>query len=41
MVEACGTTLTDVFGISYVLAAKILGHTGPIGRFATADAFWE
>ena len=39
MVEACGTTLTDVFGISYVLAAKILGHTGPIGRFATADAF--
>ena len=39
VVEACGTTLTDVFGISYVLAAKILGHTGPIGRFATADAF--
>jgi transposase len=22
-----------------VLAAKILGHIGPIGRFATADAF--
>ena len=39
VVEACGTTLTDVFGISYVLAAKILGHTGPIGGFATADAF--
>ena len=39
VVEACATTLTDVFGISYVLAAKILGHTGPIGRFATAGAF--
>ena len=34
-----GRRLTDVFGISYILAAKILGHTGPIGRFATADAF--
>ena len=39
VVEASGTTLTDMFGISHVLAAKILGHTGPIGRFATADAF--
>jgi transposase len=38
-VEACGTTLVDVFGISHVLAAKILGHTGPIGRFANANAF--
>ena len=39
LVEASATTLTDIFGISHVLAAKILGHTGPIGRFATADAF--
>ena len=39
IVEASRTTLTDMFGISHVLAAKILGHTGPIGRFATADAF--
>ena len=38
-VEAHGSTLLDVFGISHVLAAKILGHTGPIGRFATADAY--
>lgn len=37
--EAHGSTLLDVFGISHVLAAKILGHTGPIGRFATADAY--
>lgn len=38
-VEASGTTLPDIFGISHVLAAKIIGHTGPIGRFATADAY--
>jgi transposase len=31
--------LPDIFGISHVLAAKILGHTGPIERFATADAY--
>lgn len=38
-VEATGTTLLDVFGVSHVLAAKILGHTGPIDRFPSADAF--
>jgi transposase len=38
-VAACGTSLTSVFGISGVLAAKILGHTGDIARFGTADRF--
>lgn len=31
-VMASGTTLTSVFGISDVLAAKILGHAGDISR---------
>jgi transposase len=38
-VAASGTTLTQIFGISDVLAAKILGHTGDITRFATADHY--
>lgn len=38
-VEASGTSLTEIFGISEVLAAKILGHTGPVDRFRSADAF--
>ncbi len=38
-VAASGTTLTTIFGISDVLAAKILGHTGDIRRFASADHF--
>jgi len=38
-VAASGTSLTAVFGISDVLAAKILGHTGDVGRFVTADRF--
>jgi len=38
-VAASGTTLTTIFGISEVLAAKILGHTGDVGRFASADCF--
>ncbi len=38
-VTASGTTLTKVFGISDVLAAKILGHTGDVARFGTADRF--
>ena len=36
-VAACGTTLTDIAGISDVLAAKILGHIGDIARFPSAD----
>jgi len=38
-VAASGTTLTAIFGISDVLAAKILGHVGDVGRFASADHF--
>ena len=36
-VAACGTTLTDIAGISDLLAAKILGHIGDIARFPSAD----
>ncbi|MGH2659247.1 MAG: transposase [Actinomycetota bacterium] len=38
-VAASGTTLTTVFGISDVLAAKILGHTGDVSRFSSANRF--
>jgi transposase len=38
-VAASDTTLTAIVGISDVLAAKILGHVGDIGRFASADRF--
>ena len=38
-VAASGTTLTTVFGISDVLAAKILGHVGDVSRFGPADRF--
>ena len=38
-VAASGTTLTTVFGISDVLAAKILGHVGDVSRFGSADRF--
>lgn len=36
-VAASGTTLTTLPGISDVLAAKIRGHVGDIGRFPTAS----
>jgi transposase len=38
-VAACGSTLTEILGISDVLAAKILGHTGDVTRFASADHY--
>ena len=38
-VAASGSSLTKIFGISEVLAAKILGHTGDITRFASADHY--
>jgi transposase len=34
-----GTTLTQVFGVGPVLAAKLLGHTGDITRFPSRDHF--
>ena len=36
-VAASGTTPTQLAGISDVLATKILGHIGDIGRFPSAD----
>jgi transposase len=36
---ATGTTLTQVHGLGVVLAAKLLGHVGDIGRFPSQDHF--
>jgi transposase len=38
-VEACGTTLTQIFGIGPILAAKIIGAVGDVRRFATRAHF--
>lgn len=38
-VAASGSTLTAIFGISDVLAAKIVGHTGDVSRFPTAGHY--
>lgn len=38
-VVASKTTLTDVFGIGPVLAAMLIGYTGNIRRFRTADHY--
>jgi len=38
-VAASATTLTGIFGVGDVIAATLIGHTGEITRFATADKF--
>ena len=38
-VAASGTTLTEVFGIGDVVAATLIGHTGDVCRFRTAEKF--
>ena len=38
-VTAAGTTVTDIVGIGPIAACLILGHTGNIDRFATADRY--
>ncbi len=38
-VEACGTTLTDVFGVGSILAAKIVGIVGDVSRFPSKAHF--
>jgi len=38
-VATSGSSLTEIFGISEILAAKILAHTGDITRFANADHY--
>ena len=38
-VEASGTTLTEIFGVGPVLAAKIIGTVGSVVRFPTKAHF--
>jgi transposase len=38
-VRAHGTTLTQIHGVGPILAAKLLGHAGPITRFPSRDHF--
>ena len=38
-VTASATTLTELYGIGSLTAAKILAHVGDIGRFRSAAAF--
>ena len=38
-VETSGTTLTKIFGIGYLLAAKIIGTVGNVGRFPSKGHF--
>jgi transposase len=37
-VEASGTTLTEIFGVGPILAAKIIGTVGNVARFPTPRA---
>ena len=39
LVAATGTTLTSLFGVGPVIAARILAETGDVSRFATRDKF--
>ena len=39
LVAATGTTLTSLFGVGPVIAARILAETGDVSRFATKDKF--
>ena len=38
-VDASGTTVIDIHGVGPIVAAILIGHTGDIGRFATAGHF--
>jgi transposase len=38
-VEASGTTLTELFGVGSILAAKIVGIIGDVGRFPNKEHF--
>ena len=35
-VEASGTTLTEIFGVGPILAAKIVGIVGDVSRFPSS-----
>jgi transposase len=39
LVTATGTTLTSLFGVGPVIAARILAETGDVSRFAGKDKF--
>ena len=38
-VATSGTTVTDVYGVGPIVAALLIGYTGDIGRFASADHY--
>jgi transposase len=38
-IEASGTTLTDIFGVGPILAARIIGTVGDVGRFPSKAHF--
>jgi transposase len=38
-VQACGTTLTGIFGVGPVVAAVVIGEAGDPVRFASRDHF--
>ena len=38
-VEASGTTLTEIFGVGPILAAKIIGTVGDVARFPSRGHF--
>jgi transposase len=38
-VRACGTTLTDIFGVGPVIAATVIGDVRDVSRFAARDRF--
>jgi transposase len=38
-VQASGTTLTEIFGIGPILAARIIGTVGDVGRFPSKAHF--
>ena len=38
-IEASGTTLTEIFGIAPILAARIIGTVGDVARFPTKAHF--
>jgi transposase len=38
-VDSSGTTLTEIFGVGPILAARIIGTVGDVGRFSTKARF--
>ena len=38
-VDASGTTLTEIFGVGPILAARIIGTVGDVGRFPSRGHF--